>query len=106
MVDQVREDKGHQVDLAKEAMRLAQENRTVITEKIAEVRQAADKSDHEKKLVLLQGQVDALLERLKQVHEEALQAKELAAAEREHEVSERDAKGKIKKTVSRVKKKQ
>jgi hypothetical protein len=104
MVDQVREDKGHQVDLAKEAMRLAQENRTVITEKLAEIKQAADQTDHEKQLVVLQGQVDSLLERMKQVHEEALQAKELAAAEREHEVTARDAKGKISKTVSRVKK--
>jgi len=105
MVDSMKDDKGHQVEIAKEAMKMAQENRNVITEKLAEITQAADQSEHEKQLVVLQGQIDGLLEKMKQVHEEALQAKELAAAEREHEVSERDAKGKIKKTVSRVKKK-
>ena len=87
-------------------MRMAQENRNVVTEKLAEIKQAADQTDHEKQLVVLQGQIDAMLKSLEQVHETAMQARELAAAEREHEVAERDSKGKIKKTVSRVKKKQ
>ena len=106
MVDSLREDKGHEVELAKEAMKMAQENRQVVTDKLAELAKASEQGEQQKQLVLLQGQIDALLERMKQVHEEAMQAKELAAAEREHEVQERDSKGKIKKTVSRVKKKQ
>jgi hypothetical protein len=105
VADSIKEDKGHQVELAKEAMKLAQENRSIVTEKLAELAKASDQGEQQKQLVVLQGQIDGLLERMKQVHEEALQAKELAAAEREHEVSERDQKGKIKKTVSRIKKK-
>jgi hypothetical protein len=106
VADSIKEDKGHQVELAKEAMKLAQENRSIVTEKLAELAKASDQGEQQKQLVVLQGQIDGLLERMKQVHEEALQAKELASAEREHEVSERDPKGKIKKTVSRIKKKQ
>lgn len=105
MMDAMKDDKGHELELAKKAMEMAQENRTIVTEKLAELAKASDQGEQQKQLVVLQGQIDAMLEKMKQVHEEAMQAKELAAAEREHEVSERDAKGKIKKTVSRVKKK-
>jgi hypothetical protein len=106
MVDAALKDKDHQIDLAKHAAEMANVNRQMVMEKLAEVAQAADNSEHEKQLTVLKGQIDALLESQKQMHEEVMQAKELAAAEREHEVVERDAKGKVKKAVSRPKKKQ
>jgi hypothetical protein len=106
MVDSALKDKDHHIDLAKHAMEMAQVNRQMVVDKLSEIQKAADQGDHEKKLAVLQGQIDALLEKQKQMHEEVLQAKELAAAEREHEVVERDAKGKVKKAVSRPKKKQ
>jgi hypothetical protein len=105
-VESLKKDKDYEVDIAKEAIQAMHEQRRVLMEKLAEAQKTEQENEGQKQLIALQGQVDALLERMKQVHEEALQAKELAAAEREHEVSERDAKGKIKKTVSRVKKKQ
>jgi hypothetical protein len=106
MVDSALKDKDHHIDLAKHAMEMAQVNRQMVVDKLSEIQKAADQGDHEKQLAVLQGQIDALLEKQKQMHEEVLQAKELAAAEREHEVVERDAKGKVKKAVSRPKKKQ
>jgi hypothetical protein len=105
MVDRASEDKSMQYDLAKEAMRISQENRQTVLDKLSDIQRVAEERIGKESLTVLQGQIDAVLEGQKQMHEQIMQTKELASAEREAEVTERDQKGKVKKTVSRVKKK-
>ena len=105
MVKRMSEDKGHEVDLAKEAMKMSQENRQLVMDKLGEIAKAADQSQHEQNKIALQGKIDQVLQTQAEQAKLIEKTMELAAAEREHEVAERDQKGKIKKTVSRVKKK-
>lgn len=104
MVDSALKDKDHQADAAKQVLEMANQQRQLMMEKIAELRLSADEHMVEKENIVLQGKIDALLEEQKQQAELMKEMIRLAAAERENEVTERDQKGKVKKTVSRVKK--
>jgi hypothetical protein len=55
--------------------------------------------------MVVQGKIDSLLQAQKDQADMMKEMIRLAAAEREAEVTERDQKGKVKKTVSRVKNK-
>ena len=103
MVDSALKDKDHMADAAKHVMEMASQQRQVMMEKLSELRLAADKNISEKENIVFQGKVDSMLEEQKAQASRIEKMMEIAAAERETEVSERDKGGKIKKTVSRVK---
>ena len=103
MVDSASKDKDHMADAAKHVMEMASQQRQVMMEKLSELRLAADKNISEKENIVFQGKVDSMLEEQKAQASRIEKMMEIAAAERETEVSERDKGGKIKKTVSRVK---
>jgi len=91
MMKRVSEDKSHNVEMAKEVMKMANENRQTVLDKLSEIQKGSMEINGEKQAMLLQGQIDALLEQQKQLHEQVMQAKELAMQEKE---IVRDAKGK------------
>jgi hypothetical protein len=104
MVDASLKDKDHQAEAAKKMAEIASEHRQVMMEKMAELRQTAEKSIADKENIVLEGKIQSLLDAQQQQHDLMHKMLELQAAEREQEVTERDQKGKVKKTVSRVKK--
>lgn len=103
MVDSAMKDKDHESDIAKQVLDMANQQRQFMMEKIAELRLHADEDMVEKENIVLQGKIDSLIESQKQQAELIKEMVRLQAAERENEVTERDQKGKVKKTVSRVK---
>lgn len=104
MVDAALKDKDHQADAAKQILEMANQQRQLMMEKLTDLRLAADEKVNEKENIVIQGKIDALLQEQKQQAELMKEMIRVAAAERENEVTERDQKGKVKKTVSRVKK--
>jgi hypothetical protein len=104
MIDSALKDKDHQADAAKHVMEMASQQRQVMMEKLSELRLAADENITEKENMVVQGKIDSLLQAQAEQADMMKEMIKLAAAERETEVAERDQKGKVKKTVSRVKK--
>jgi hypothetical protein len=105
MIDSALKDKDHQQDTAKQVIEMAGQQRQLMMEKLSELRLAADQNITEKENMVVQGKIDSLLQAQSEQADMMKEMIKLAAAERETEVAERDAKGKVKKTVSRVKKK-
>jgi hypothetical protein len=105
MIDSAMKDKDHQQDSAKQVLEMANQQRQLMMEKIAELRLSADQNLVEKENMVVQGKIDSLLQAQKDQADMMKEMIRLAAAEREAEVTERDQKGKVKKTVSRVKNK-
>lgn len=104
MVDSAMKDKDHQQDAAKQLLEMATQQRQLMMEKISELRLSQDQNVADKENKLLEGKIQSLLDAQQQQHDMMKEMIKLAAAERETEVAERDTKGKVKKTVSRVKK--
>jgi len=73
MVDSVSQSKDHQVDMAKEVLKIANENRQLVLDHLSAIKQAADQSQHEKQLVLMQGQVDSMLQAQQAMHDRIAQ---------------------------------
>lgn len=103
-VDAMKQNKDHQADATKSVLDMANEQRRILTEKLGELRLQVDQKQTDQENIVLQGKVDALLAAADRQHELQVKAMELASAERENEVTQRDEKGKVKKTVSRIKK--
>lgn len=61
MVDSALKDKDHQADAAKQILEMANQQRQLMMEKIAELRLATDQNMVEKENIVLQGKVDSLL---------------------------------------------
>jgi len=102
--DAMKQQKDHQADAAQAVLEMANEQRRILTEKLGELRLKADEKVADQENTVLQGKIDALLQASQQQHDLQIKALEIAQAEREQEVTQRDEKGKVKKTVSRIKK--
>jgi hypothetical protein len=104
MVDAALKDKDHQNDAAKQMMEMANQQRQLLMEKISELRLSQDQNVAEKENKILEGKIQSLLDAQQQQQDLMHKMIDAQMAERENEVTERDQKGKVKKTVSRVKK--
>jgi hypothetical protein len=104
MVDSALKDKDHQADASKQILEMANQQRQLMMEKLAELRLATDEKIGEKENILLEGKIQSLLDAQQQQADLMHKMLDLQAAERENEVTQRDEKGKVKKTVSRIKK--
>jgi hypothetical protein len=104
MVDSALKDKDHQADASKQILEMANQQRQLMMEKLAELRLATDEKIGEKENILLEGKIQSLLDAQQQQTDLMHKMLDLQAAERENEVTQRDEKGKVKKTVSRIKK--
>jgi hypothetical protein len=91
MVDASLKDKDHQAEAAKKMAEIASEHRQVMMEKMAELRQTAEKSIADKENIVLEGKIQSLLDAQQQQHDLMHKMLELQAAEREQEVTERGA---------------
>lgn len=83
-VDAAMQQKDHQAEAAQQVVQMAQEQRQVLMEKLAELRLSEDNNQVEKEKLLLQGQIDSILQsqqalhdHLKMVHEAMLAPKEI-----------------------------
>jgi hypothetical protein len=103
-VDAMKQQKDHQQDTANQILEMANQQRQLMLEKLGELRLQADQKVADQEGQIIQGKIDAMLEGIKQLGEHQRTMMEIAAAEREQEVVQRDEKGKVKKTVSRIKK--
>jgi len=83
---------------------MANQQKQLLIEKISELRLSVDQNMAEKENTVLEGKVQSLLDAQQQQADLLHKMLELQAAERENEVVARDEKGKVKKTVSRIKK--
>jgi hypothetical protein len=104
MFDAAMKEKDHQADAAKQVMEMANQQRQLMMEKLSELRLSQDENVAEKENKILEGKIQSLLDAQQQQQDLMHKMIDAQMAERENEVTERDQKGKVKKTVSRVKK--
>jgi hypothetical protein len=104
MIDSAMKDKDHEADVAKQVMEMANQQRQLMMEKLSELRLSQDQNVAEKENKILEGKIQSLLDAQQQQQDLMHKMIDAQMAERENEVTERDQKGKVKKTVSRVKK--
>lgn len=103
MMESAMKDKDHQNEAAKAVLDMANQQRQMMMEKLSELRLSVDENNAAKEQTVLEGKIEAVLQSMQHQHENTQKLLEIAQAERENEVTERDKQGKVKKTVSRVK---